>query len=51
MHDRYEPSEEERWVVTAHSLINELAIIAGGVAVLREGVGSVRFLSSKTCSL
>lgn len=41
MHDRYQPSTEERWVVTAHNLINELAIIAGGVAVLREGWGTL----------
>lgn len=41
MHDRYQPSTEERWVITAHNLINELAIIAGGVAVLRDGWGSL----------
>lgn len=33
----YQPSTEERWVVTAHRLMNELAVIAGGVAVLRQG--------------
>ena len=33
----YQPSTEEQWAVTAHHLVNELAVIAGGVAVLREG--------------
>lgn len=33
----YEATVEERWAVTAHNLMNELAIIAGGVAVLRDG--------------
>jgi hypothetical protein len=37
MGEPYRASEQERWAVTAHRLINELAIISGSATILRQG--------------
>ncbi len=36
MAEAYYAAEDERWAVTAHHLLNELAIVMGSATILRE---------------